>query len=212
MKTTVNNQHRNSIINYLFFGIAASIFTLSIFFSVYQQDEKVKLYSDMTFIGNSRITKPVSVSAITETHPVNLKEMLSTTAEAPITIEPWMTESYAPSTSLPVALTTYTESAIIMEDWMTDVSSWTIGTASTDFEEEALTIESWMLNTQEWAITSQMSPYTSNEFAEELMHLEAWMFNVESWSTVFNDANYAEAPLEVESWMLNTTNWLASTK
>ena len=200
MKTTVNHTQKNSVINYLFFGIAASIFTLSIFFSFYQQEEKANFYKDMSFMVNSRLTKPVSVSTITETHPVNLKEMIAESAEVPMVIEPWMTE--------PI---TVTEPAIVVEEWMTDINNWTTLPAATTFEEEAMVLESWMLSTEEWAVVNGTSPYTSNEFAEEQLYIEAWMLDLNSWSSVFNDADFQEAPLAVEDWMLSTNGWLAAT-
>jgi hypothetical protein len=211
MKTSVDQPQKNSVINYLFFGIAASIFTLSIFFSFFHE-ENVNLYKDMSFVVNSRLTKPVPATGITETYPVNLKEMMTESAEVPMAIEPWMSEVpsvTAPAVSLP---TTYAEPAIVVEEWMTDINSWTTLPASTTFEEEALALESWMLNTNEWAIMSEVGPYASNEFAEEQLFIEAWMLDLNAWSSVFNDADFQEAPLTVEDWMLSTSDWLATTK
>lgn len=209
MKTTLDhNNHRHSVINYLFFGIAASIFTLSIFFSLYQQEEKVKFVKDMSFMVNSRLTKPVSATTITETYPVNLKEMMSDT-EAPLVVEPWMTEPYPSSlaTKAPAIPTTYTESALVVEEWMTDLDSWTTISANSTFEEEALAIESWMLNTEDWAILNANSAYRSNEFATEQLHIENWMLNLDNYLSLPASNTFEDEMLTIESWMLNTNEW-----
>ncbi|WP_439183442.1 hypothetical protein [Carboxylicivirga taeanensis] len=213
MKTTVNNNHRHSVINYLFFGIAASIFTLSIFFSLYQQEEKVKFSNELSFITNSRLSKPASAASITETYAVNLKELMSDT-EAPLVVEPWMTQPY-PAVSTAKASTipsTYTESPIEVEDWMTDLNSWNAISVNNAFEEEALTIESWMLNTNDWAVFSETGPYASNTFDDEQLYIEAWMLDLSSWAVVFDNASYAEQPLTIESWMLDLSDWTNTDK
>ncbi len=221
MKTTVNHSHKNSVINYLFFGIAASIFTLSIFFSYFQKDENVNLIKDMSYVINSRLTKPVATAPITETYATNLKELFADT-EAPLEIEAWMTQPFevASSTSTEAAVatttamtipTTFTENPIVVEEWMTDINSWTVASSNT-FEEEALRIESWMLNTSDWAGLNDNSGFASNEFVNEQLHIEAWMLNLDSWSSVFNDADFDEAPLVIESWMLSTDDWMANAK
>ncbi len=217
MKTTVNHSHKNSVINYLFFGIAASIFTLSIFFSYFQTEEKVNLIKDMSYIMNSRMTKPATTTPITETYATNLKELIADT-EAPLEIEAWMTEPFEVATSSSTATvtassstltlpTTYTENPIVVEEWMTDMNSWTIASSNT-FEEEALRVESWMLSTSDWA----GSNIAADEFTNEQLYIEAWMLDLDSWSTVFNDADFDEAPLAIESWMLSTDDWIANAK
>ncbi|TRX70250.1 hypothetical protein [Carboxylicivirga sp. M1479] len=211
MKTTVNHSHKNSIINYLFFGIAASIFTLSIFFSVYQQEEKADFYKDMSYMVNSRITKPVANTAITETYPVNLKEMF-TEAEATITLEPWMSQPFDITNKTIASSATYTEPAIEVETWMTDLNLWNTLPSATHFEEEAMVLESWMLNTNEWAVFSTAGAYANNEFTEEILLLEDWMLSLNSWSAVFNDIDFQEVPLAIENWMLDSSDWLAHTK
>jgi len=214
MKTSVQHNHKNSVINYLFFGIAASIFTLSIFFSFYQQNEKVTFYKDLAFISNSRMLKPMS-SSITETQPVNLKAMLTEANEAPLAIEPWMTETYTAETATPTSTanaTAYIEAELVVEPWMTDINNWTIISSNTVYEEAEMAIESWMLNTEEWLLLSEISPYSTNTSTEEAMHIESWMLNLDSWATTFNDADYTEPELAIESWMLDTSSWLADTK
>ena len=217
MKTTVNHSHKNSVINYLFFGIAASIFTLSIFFSYFQTEEKVNLIKDMSYIMNSRMTKPAATAPITETYSTNLKELMADT-EAPLEIEAWMTEPFEVATASSTATvtaspstltlpTTYTENPIVVEEWMTDMNSWTIASSNT-FEEEALRVESWMLSTNDWA----GSNIAADEFTNEQLYIEAWMLDLDSWSTVFNDADFDEAPLAIESWMLSTNDWIANAK
>ncbi|MCG8578817.1 MAG: hypothetical protein MI866_02805 [Bacteroidales bacterium] len=221
MKTTVNHSHKNSVINYLFFGIAASIFTLSIFFSYFQKEENVNIIKDMSYVINSRLTKPVSTAPITETYATNLKELFADT-EAPLEIEAWMSQPFevasTSSTAATVATTsaltiptTFTENPIVVEEWMTDINSWTVASSNT-FEEEVLRVESWMLSTSDWAGLSDNSGFASNEFAEEQLYIEAWMLDLNSWSKVFNDAGFDEAPLVIESWMLNTEDWIANAK
>ncbi len=204
MKTTVNHNHRHSVINYLFFGIAASIFTLSIFFSLYQQEDKVKFAKEMSFIVNSRLNKPAAAAAITETYALNLKELMSDT-EAPLVVEPWMTEPYPAKTTVKAATipTTYTEPALVVEPWMTDLNSWNVVSSNSAFEEEALTVESWMLNTEEWAVLSETGAYASNTFEDEQLYIEEWMLDLSTWPVLLNQVEFEEAPLTIESWMLD---------
>lgn len=213
MKTTVNHNHRHSVINYLFFGIAASIFTLSIFFSLYKQEDKINIVKEMSFIANSRMSKPAAASSITETYALNLKELMSDT-EAPLVVEPWMTEPYPATTVTKTASipTSFTESAIVVEDWMTDLNSWNVIASNNAFEEEALTVESWMLNTNEWAVFNETGPYAANTFADEQLYIEEWMLNLSSWSALFNDTEFEEAPLTIESWMLDLSEWATAAK
>lgn len=220
MKTTVNHSHKNSVINYLFFGIAASIFTLSIFFSYFQTEEKVNLIKDMSYIMNSRMTKPASTAPITETYATNLKELIADT-EVPLEIEAWMSEPFEVASSNSAATvannatltipTTFTENPIVVEEWMTDINSWTVASSNT-FEEEVLRVESWMLTTSDWAGLNSNSGFATNEFADEQLYIEAWMLDLDSWSTVFNDTDFDEAPLAIESWMLSTDDWMANAK
>ncbi len=141
MKTTVNHSHKNSVINYLFFGIAASIFTLSIFFSYFQNSEKMNLMKDMSYIMNSRMTKPAVTAPITETYATNLAELMADT-EAPLEIEAWMTEPFEVATTSSTAVvaasssslsipTTFSENPIVVEDWMTDINSWAVASSNT---------------------------------------------------------------------------------
>lgn len=210
MKTTVDNNHKNTVINYLFFGIAASIFTLSIFFSVYQQEEQVSFYNDLSFVANSTMQKPMT---ITETHPVDLKAMLTEASEAPLAIEPWMTESFteAPKASVP-STATYTEAELLVEPWMTNMDSWALASNYDAYSEAEMAIESWMLNMDEWFVVSELSPYITNTTVEAPLEIETWMLSLDSWSTTFNDTEFSEPALAIEDWMLNPTDWLASNK
>lgn len=215
MKTTVPNHHKNSVINYLFFGIVASVLTLSIFFSFYQKEEKVNFITDIAYITNSRMLKPIS-TIITETQPVNLKTMLTKTSEVPIVMEPWITKTITSGSTVTLSVassSTYYEAEILVEQWMTDIDSWALVSSNTVlYAETEMAIESWMLNTDEWLVLSDVSPYLTNNITEEPLQIENWMLNLDSWSITFNDVNFFEPQLTLESWMLNSSSWLASSK
>ncbi len=210
MKTTINQSHRNSVVSYLFFGIAATVFTLSIFSSFYyNSEENANLYKDLSLLTSTRMTKPVSAT-ITETSPLNLRELIAD-GEAIMAVETWMTQPFdvTPVTSAPAVTTIpHYEPAIEVESWMSDLNSWTT-VSDAIYQEAELAVESWMVNTDEWTVFSQVSPFADAEFATETLYVEDWMLSLDSWSPVANNAEFTEAPLRVESWMLDSDKWLA---
>lgn len=193
MKATINHSRNYIVCKCIFFGISASIFVLSIFFSLYQKSGESYFSKGMSTMMSSRIVKPISAH-ITETMPVNLKAML-TDDELPMVIESWMTEPYNPAVNQKSQAAAdakvfsitypaeYSEAGLVVEPWMTSTDAWSIIALNTEFEEPVLRLESWMLNADEWLLLSVMSPFFNAEsFVEERLYIEEWMLDLSSWA------------------------------
>nr|WP_319399869.1 hypothetical protein [uncultured Carboxylicivirga sp.] len=204
MKAQINHTHRHSTANYIFFGITLSIFTLSIYFSFNQKTTDI--YSNLSV--NSVLDRQTQIATtipVTEITPINLKDFLIETTEAPIIIENWMTD--ASWTSTPSVFdyinTEVTETSIPIEDWMLSTSSWNFITESQSVE-ATIPLESWMLNIEGWSTLN--SAYLSDaSIIENEIALESWMLNMNEWSIISNEIN--EVPIPLESWMISTESW-----
>lgn len=207
MKATADHNHRNPIISYLFFGISSSIFILSLFFSFYGGGENSSLFAN-----ESRLSKPLGMS-ITELSPISLKDMLTSDAEAPLRIEPWMSEpTYVAPSANAYLSAPYFEPAIEIESWMHDLNAWSVpSTYNTVFESELL-IEDWMLNANDWISITNANSLPPIELTENTLALESWMTDISNWSIMAQDAVFEEAPLLVEDWMLDSSLWLVNSK
>ncbi len=205
MKTQINHSHKNTTINYLFFGITVSIFTLSIYFS-FNQSSPILKSADVSALMNKQTYQPV-LEHVTELAPIDLKELLVENVEAPITIESWMTKpldnSYT-ATNIEYFNTPVEEPALELQTWMVSLSEWSVIETNSTFTEESIPLENWMFNTNAWP-TMQLEQLLSTDYAEEHIAIEPWMLSLDSWNII--DANFVEEDIPLESWMVNINEW-----
>lgn len=205
MKTQIDHSHKNTTINYLFFGITVSIFTLSIYFS-FNQSNPIINASEVSALINRQTYQP-ALDHVTELAPVNLKELLIETEEAPLNIESWMTQPIENNYSISILEyfnTTAVEPAIELQSWMVALSEWTVLDQSNSYSEASISLENWMFNTSAWE-TLNLEQLISTNYTEENLAIEPWMLSIDSWN--INEANFAEAEIPLESWMINISEW-----
>ncbi len=205
MKTEINHTQRHSTANYIFFGITLSIFTLSIYFSLVQNNLDFYTNASVTSILNRQATTASTVT-VNELSPIDLKQYFEEVIEEPMVIDNWMSDASWISTTTTIAYinSDFVEETLPVQDWMVLSETWNFPIEQ-EFAEASIPLESWMLNTSDWSLINS-TYFDESAIVEASIPLESWMLSTDSWLTTFNE-EYVEVAIPLEDWMLSTSSW-----